>query len=113
MTTTKLQTLSALSAVTLLFGFAVNAAPNPKSTAVIDVQWIAPDEVHIVSSKDISNVVITFCDSTWTKLEMRGDAPEFTIADLGIILAVSVKSGTTRTDPSLNPFGCDGGGGSN
>jgi hypothetical protein len=113
MTTTKLQGLSLLSAATLFLSIAVNAAPNPKSTAVIDVQWIASDEVYIVSSKDISNVVITFCDGTTTKLEMRGSAPDLTLAHMGTILAVSVKSGTTRTDPSLNPFGCGDGGGSN
>ena len=111
MTTTKLQGLSLLTAAMLFSSFAASAAPNPRSTAEIDVQWIASDQVHIVSSKDISHVVIAFCDGTTTKIEMHGSTPVLTLSNLGKIFAVSVKSGTTRTDPASNPFGCMDGGG--
>lgn len=104
---TRLQGICAVTAGLLLIGLAARAAPNPNSAADIDVEWQAPDQVAVTSTKDLSNVTIMYCDGSVEKLDDLEDGHhELTLSGNGPIYAVAAKSGTT-TVTEWNPLGCD------
>lgn len=106
-TTTNRGALAALIALVALAAFVMTSfaaqGANPNSVATISVDFHNNDKgFNTTSSKDLSNIIIEYCDGSYYKIEFDDDGKTYSHYDSQLIVGVWIKSGSYQ-DPNGPP----------